>query len=228
MKKVLPLLMPVFRSILFVLGGCFLAAITGKTPEETAKWWPILFTISNIITIFILLIVCKAEGFTFAHLINPKKQPVNLKQIILTVLIMLITGIGGMIGFALLFFGGEPSFLTQPIPIWVAAINLILLPVSVIFSEMPLYFGYSYNKLEEYKGNKLFAAIYIVFFFALQHSFIPLLPDVKYMLFRFLSFIPLLIVLMIIYRKKKNLIPIMIGHGILDLGTAIQILVSSL
>lgn len=65
------------------------------------------------------------------------------------------------------------------------------------------------------------------FFFAIQHSFIPTLPDARYIVYRFLSFFPLTIVLSIIYRKNRNPVPIMTGHAVIDLLTAGQILATS-
>jgi len=104
---------------------------------------------------------------------------------------------------------------------------MILLPVTIVFAELPLYYGYSFNRIEENTGNKFLAMIYIIFFYALQHSFIPLLFEWEYILFRFLSFLPLMIVLGIIHNKKRALTPLMIGHAFLDLATGIQILIFS-
>jgi hypothetical protein len=47
------------------------------------------------------------------------------------------------------------------------------------------------------------------------------------MIYRFLSFLPLTILLCIIYRKNRNPLPIMIGHAFIDLLTAGQILATS-
>jgi hypothetical protein len=37
-----------------------------------------------------------------------------------------------------------------------------------------------------------------------------------------------MIVIGILYNRRRNLIPLMIGHGILDLATSIQILIVSI
>ena len=65
------------------------------------------------------------------------------------------------------------------------------------------------------------------FFFALQHSFIPTLFDVRYIIYRFLSFLPLTIILCHNYYKKRNPLPIMIGHAVIDVFTVAQILMTS-
>lgn len=65
------------------------------------------------------------------------------------------------------------------------------------------------------------------FFFALQHSFIPTLFDVRYIIYRFISFLPLTLILCWYYYRKRNPLPIMVGHAIIDVATVMQILATS-
>ncbi len=226
MKKTLPYIMPALRSVLFVLSGLILVFITKLTFEEAGRWWPILCIICNTITILILAMVCKYEGIKYLDLLNKKGQT-GPKYIIVLTVIMLLVGVGSMILSGTIIYGYMPISSIQPLPVWIAAINAILLPVTIIFSELPLYFGYSLKRISKRTGNKYFSAIYIIFFYALQHSFIPLIFEWKHIIFRFVSFIPLMIVITLVYYKKRNLVPIMIGHGIMDFATGIQILISS-
>lgn len=227
MSAYIPYLMPIFRSVLFIVGGLFFSIITGQSLYESAKWWPILCVVFNLITILVLNLVCKSEGSDYRTLIDYKKGQLKLIHTLTIILLMLSVGVGGMYIFGLIIYGHIPTLLIQPIPVWIAVINAVLLPVTIVFAELPLYFGYSFNQIDKLSGNKYFAMGYIIFFYALQHSFIPLIFDWKYIVFRFFSFLPLMIVLSIIYSKKKVLTPLMIGHGILDLGTGVQILISS-
>jgi len=227
MKKSLPYTMPIFRSALFIIGGLFFVAITNQSLDESTKWWPVLCIVFNMITILVLVLVCKYEGSDYRDLIHYKKGQLNFKNTLIIIILMLSTGVGGIYVFGLALYGYVPTILIQPIPIWIAIMNTILLPVTIVFAELPLYYGYSFNRIKENTGNKFLAMSYVIFFYALQHSFIPLLFDWKYILFRFLSFLPLMIVMGLIYNKNKALAPLMIGHGILDLATGIQILISS-
>lgn len=228
MKKSLPYLMPMFRSVLFLIGGLLFALISNLTLTESTKWWSVLCILFNAITILVLALVCKNEGYSYWKLINYQKDQLKIKNVLMIIILMLLTGVGGMYLFAFVIYRYIPVILIQPIPIWVAMINTILLPITIVFAELPLYYGYSFNKIEKSTGNKLLALSYVMFFYALQHSFIPLLFDWRYNLFRFLSFIPLLIVLSLLYSKKRNLVSLMIGHGFLDFATGVQILISSL
>ena len=208
MKKSLPYIIPIFRSVLFIIGGLLFAAISKKSLRESSSWWPVLCVFFNLITIYVLIFVCKFEGTDYKALIQFKRDQLSLKSILFITLLMLSVGVGGLYIFGLSIYGHIPTILIQPIPIWIAVINTILLPVTIVFAELPLYFGYSYNRIKEQTGNKLLAMSYIIFFYALQHSFIPLLFEWKYILFRFLSFLPLLIVLGMLYNKKLSLIHI--------------------
>jgi hypothetical protein len=227
-KKINPFLLPLFRSALFIIVGLLFVIISNQSLEQASQWWPAICVICNIITIILLVIVFKREKTTFKKIIHYEKGNKNIKETLLIVLIMILLGIGGIYGFGFMIYGYVPVTMMQPIPVWIAAINILLLPITVIFAEMPLYFGYSLNRIEQISNNKLLAIGYPMFFYALQHSFIPLLFDFKYMVFRFLSFLPLIIVLGIIYYKKRKLTPLMVGHAVLDFATAVQILIMSL
>ncbi|MBK1810710.1 CPBP family intramembrane metalloprotease [Clostridium sp. YIM B02505] len=228
MNKKYPFILPLFRSILFIIVGVLFTIITNKSLEQASKWWSVICTICNIITIAVLVAICKSEGYSYRKLIGYQKGQNTLKYTLLIIIIMLILGMGGMYGFGFMIYGYVPVTMVQPIPVWMAIINVILLPLTVVFAELPLYFGYALNGIEKITGNKILAIVYPMFFYALQHSFIPLLFDWKHILFRFLSFLPLMCVLGIIYYKKRKLQPLMIGHAILDLATGSQILMTSI
>jgi hypothetical protein len=227
MKKIGPWLLPLFRSVLFIVIGVLFAKLTNQTLEQSSRWWSIICVACNIITIILLMIVCKKEGTTYKKLISSQRGNDDLKYTLLIVALMVVLGMGGMYGFGMLI-GYMPVAMIQPIPIWLAVINMIVLPITVMFAELPLYFGYSLNGIEKNTGNKILSNVYPVFFYALQHSFIPLLYDWKHILFRFVSFLPLMLVLGNSYYKKRKLWPLMIGHSILDLATGAQILMTSI
>jgi hypothetical protein len=226
--KILPFILPLFRSILFIIVGVLFATVTNQSLEQASQWWSIICTVCNIITIVVLIIIFKSEGTNYKKLIGYQKGQDNLKFTMLIVVLMLILGMGGMYGFGFMIYGYVPVTMVQPIPVWLSSTNLILLPLTVAFAELPLYFGYALNGIKKVTGNKIISIAYPMFFYALQHSFIPLLYDWKHILFRFLSFLPLMILLGIIYFRKRKLQPLMIGHAILDLATGVQILMTSI
>ena len=159
-------------------------------------------------------------------LINYEKGKTSPKLAIGMSILVLCLGMGGMYLAGFLCYGVIPygaPVMVAPVPVPLAAVNLILLPVSTAIAENSIYLGCGVNAMK----NRYLSVILPAFFFALQHSFIPTLPDIKFMVYRFLSFLPLTIVLCIIYRKNRNPMPIMIGHAVIDLSTAGMIMATS-
>ena len=223
-KKFLPALMP-FRSIIFIAVFIVISMIAEKGLSDISNTWSVVASAVNIITVAALILLTKNDG-GFKKLINYEKGKTTPKQVVGMSILIICLGMGGMYLAGFLCYGKipyAPPMMITPIPIPLAVINLILLPISTAIAENSIYLGCGVNTIK----NRYLSVILPAFFFAVQHSFIPTLPDVRYMIYRFLSFLPLTILLCIIYRKNRNPLPIMIGHAVIDMLTAGQILATS-
>jgi membrane protease YdiL (CAAX protease family) len=112
----------------------------------------------------------------------------------------------------------------QPIPLALSIINIFILPITTTMAEDGLYLGIGVNQIK----NKYIATLFPAFFYALQHSFIPFLLDTKFIIYRFISFFPLTIIFCVYYYRKRDPLPIMIGHFIINIATVIQIFIISM
>ena len=224
-NKKLILLVPL-RSFLFVLIFVISAAVTGKQLADISNIWSVAASIINIVFVLALVLITKNQG-GYLKLINYKKGKTRPKQVFAIIGIVLLLGMGGMPLAGFICYGViipyAATMMIAPIPAVLAMINLVVLPVSTALAEDSLYFGCGVRQFE----NKYAAIIVPAFFFAIQHSFIPTLFDVRYIIYRFISFLPLTVILCIHYRKHQNPLPIMIGHAVIDVATAGQILATS-
>ena len=223
-RKILPFFMPL-RSILFIVVFILISVIARKELKDISNTWSIVASSVNIVTIAVLLFMTKNDG-GLKKLINYEKGKTVPKQVIGMSILILCLGMGGMYLAGFLCYGiipYAPPMMIAPIPVPLAVIDLILLPVSTAIAENSIYLGCGVGTI----NNRYLSVILPSFFFALQHSFIPMQPDIRYMAYRFLSFLPLTIVLCIIYRKNRNPMPIMTGHAVIDLLTAGQIMATS-
>ena len=223
-RKILPFLMPA-RSLIYIAVFILISVIAGKPLREVSSSWSVVASCVNIITIAALIVLTKNVG-GLKKLINYEKGKTSPKLAIGMSILVLCLGMGGMYLAGFLCYGVIPygaPVMVAPVPVPLAAVNLILLPVSTAIAENSIYLGCGVNAMK----NRYLSVILPAFFFALQHSFIPTLPDIKFMVYRFLSFLPLTIVLCIIYRKNRNPMPIMIGHAVIDLSTAGMIMATS-
>jgi len=211
-----------FRSILFICGGLLLSVILNQSLNSLTSWWSVICSVVNIITLFFLVFLVKSEGISFKKLVKYEKGQTKIEEILIGIAITLVIGMGGMYLAGALVYNEFPYMavmMIQPIPIWFAILNIFVLPITTTLAEDGLYLGYALNRI-----NKKWTAILLPsFFYALQHSFIPFLLDWRYMVYRLLSFLPLTIIYAIWYRKKQNPLPIMVGHFIINIATALQI-----
>ncbi len=224
-RNILPALLPI-RIVLFFLTFFIGANITKQSLGDISFWWSIVASIVNILTVLILIYAAKKSGGTYWKLINYQKGKTKVKEIILVTLAILGIGMTGMYLAGFLCYKIIPyaaPMMIAPIPLWIAILNVFILPISTAFAEEGLYLGCGVNQIKGKAASILIPA----FFFALQHSFIPTLFDLRYMLYRFLSFLPLTIILCWYYNKKRNPLPVMVGHATIDMATVIQILISS-
>ena len=226
MKSKLALLLPI-RCISFIVIYLSMMAITNKKLKELVNTWSIVCSIVNILLILLLILITRLNKSSYLELIQYKKGNTKIKEIFIMIGIVLVLGMGGMYLAGIIIYQNifymSPE-MASPIPIWLAIINFFILPISTALAEDSLYLGCGVNNI----NNKIFAIIIPGFFFALQHSFIPMLLDIKFILYRFLSFLPLTMLLSYIYYKRKNIIPIMIAHAVIDLCTVILILFMSI
>ncbi|MDE6642195.1 MAG: CPBP family intramembrane metalloprotease [Acetatifactor sp.] len=218
-------LLPI-RCVIFALTFVVGAIMTKQKTDDISNWWSIAASIVNIVTILILVYVAKKNKSSYRELINYQKGKTKAKQIIGISVLVLVVGMSGMYVAGYICYGIIPyaaPMMIAPIPVWLAIINVIILPVTTVFAEEGLYLGCGVNQIQ----NKLLAITVPAFFFALQHSFIPTLFDFRYIIYRFISFLPLTLILCWYYYRKRNPLPIMVGHAIIDVATVLQILATS-
>ncbi len=223
-NKKLILLMPL-RSLIFILVFITVSAVTGKNLSDISNIWSVAASVINILFVLSLVLITRKQG-GYLKLINYAKGKTRPKQVFAMIGIILLVGMAGMYLAGWICYGVIPyaaPMMIAPIPPVLAVINLIVLPVSTALAEDSLYLGCGVRQFE----NKFAAIIVPAFFFAVQHSFIPTLPDVRYIIYRFISFLPLTIILCMHYHKHNNPLPIMIGHAVIDVATAGQILATS-
>jgi len=214
------------RCILFLLVFAAGALITGRELSGISCWWSIVASAVNILTILFLVISAKKAGSSYRELIAYEKGKTPVKKTLLLIIGFIFIGTAGLYAAGYICYGVlpySPPMIVEPIPLFPAILNIAVLPVTTALAEDGLYLGGGVNQIK----NKFTAILIPAFFYTLQHCFIPPLFDAKYMIYRFISFLPLTVIFCIHYYKKRDPLPMMISHAILDLATAMTIVVMS-
>lgn len=190
---------------------------------EAGKWWTVYGSLIDIGCLALLIWVVKREGANLRLLIgfSPGKLKNDIKMaiIILVVLIPLTALWGTLISF-LLYGKASVPIIAGPLPLWAALYSVFIWPILWAIVEQLIYMGYCLPRLESFLKNKVTAVAIVMFFWALQHTVLPVTLDMDYSLYRFLTVFPMVII-PIVYLRTRRLVPLILVHAIGDIFSAI-------
>jgi membrane protease YdiL (CAAX protease family) len=109
-------------------------------------------------------------------------------------------------------YGGPAPTPSGSLPWWGLLYALILWPIIWAFAEDNTYFGYTLPRLEALAGRTWLAVAVLSFFAALQHSFLPFRLEWQHAVYRFVSSVPVIVVLCLLYLRQRRLLPIHVIH----------------
>lgn len=219
----------VLRTILFaaiqaMIALVFFASRNENSWQTSAAWWTVVAAAANLVTIFVLIGFYHAEGGDYREAVVLNRE--HLGKDLLAVLGLLI--VAGPITVlpnyfvANALFGGMEeanALFILPLPLWAAIIGLVVFPATIAFAELPLYFGYVMPRLEALGSPKWLAVLIPSFFLGAQHCALPLIFDWRFMVWRFVMFLPFALLLGIALRWRPRLLPyLMFVHALLDLS----------
>jgi len=109
----------------------------------------------------------------------------------------------------------------QPLPEWAIRVVAVVFPVTIALSELSNYYGYVMPRLKTLTRAGWQIVILVGVSHALQHITLPLLFDVRFMLWRFGMFLPFALFVACLINWRPSLLPyLMVIHGLLDASLA--------
>jgi hypothetical protein len=226
-----PWLMLISRSLLFILFQALIALIlyaTGTVSawDESARWWTLIVSLTNFVSIYLLVRLYKAEGKRFLDLFKFSRVTwkKDLFWFILASIIAMPIVAAPREPLAIAIFGDvaiTTNMLFRPLPAWAFVLSF-LFPLTIAFAELPTYFGYVMPRLETQLKNGWLAWLIASFFLAAQHMFLPLILNGGYLLWRFGMFLPFALFTGLVIKLRPALLPyFVIVHALLDVTTVL-------
>lgn len=223
------LLMLGLRTFLFVMLQWLTVVSSGIGWEESVKWWPMYVIAANVICFFFLRHLLQREGTGYLEFVRAGGKGKNFRDFIFFLLVGGFTAVIGLFGVSFLLYGGPPpELLMQSLPVWAAVTTLLLFPLTIALVEIPLYIGYCLPRLQARMESKYAPIGLTVFFLAFQHYVMPVSGDVKFMVWHFVSMIPISLAFTLFFLRTKRLLPLMMVHYLLDLQLAVNIMLVTL
>lgn len=216
-RFILALVLQLCIAVPYILAG-------NTNPIEAAgHWFTVYGTLIDIGCLFLIAILIKKENLRLLDLVNIKSQ--SFIKTLLTsigyIVLFLPMSIAGMsISSLLLFDTPVPQQTMGGIPLWGAVYSVTIWPVIWAISEQITYQGYALPRIISHVRHKWIAIAIVSFGWAFQHVALPLSFDWHYIIMRVLSFIPVAIVMILLYIRSKRLLPFIISHWVMDLTAA--------
>lgn len=187
---------------------------------SAGKWWPVYGILIDLGCFFLVTWQAGKEGLIFRDLINFDFHRLGRDLLIglLYILWVFPLAMVGIMGFSILLYGTPqaPSVYNQ-LPVWAAIYSLLVFPIVWGLMEQCTYQGYALPRLEGSLNSSGIAIVIVAFGWGIQHIALPLTFDVRFMLYRFLSFIPLAVVMTLVYLRTRRLIPFIVAHWAVDM-----------
>ena len=217
------------RLLLFIFFQALIAIIVHSW-ETSEKYWLLTATLTNIVSIALLLMLFKRDGNKYLKIFSFNKSSIKKDIIIFLVLAVASVPVVFVPGYLLsTMIWDDPNVPTdmmfRPIETGLVYILLIAFPVTIAFAELATYFVYIMSKLKKQLKVKWLAVVLPIVFLSIQHCTLPFIPDLNFIVYRALVFLPFSILLGVsIYYRPSLFIYFAILHGIMDLATAFMFL----
>lgn len=218
------------RMVLFLFFQVLIAVLLGSW-SRSEGYWLLTATLTNIVSITLLMVLFRREKESYMGLFRFRGETVR-KDILIFLGLTLLCG-PVVFGPNYLLSGwlwNDPEIpfemMFRPVERWLAIILAVTFPVTIAFAELATYFGYIMPRLRSRLRPGLPALLLPVLFLSLQHITLPFIPDLTFMLYRAVVFLPFALLIGIAIYRRPTLFPYFaILHGIMDLGTAVMFLI---
>ena len=208
------------RIILFAIFQGIIALILSSW-QASEKYWMLVATLGNIVSIFLLAVLFKREGKNYLHIFQFDKQNWK-KDLLLFIGLFLILIPSALLPnyFLSIWLWNDPTIpykiLFQPISDYWAYFLLIAFPLTISLAELATYFGYIMPRLENVFTIERYAILLPILFLSIQHCCLPLLFNAHFILYRALMYLPFAAIIGIALNKRPRLLQyFVILHGLM-------------
>jgi uncharacterized protein len=219
-----PALMLFARAACAVGAQALVAAVfalrSSPTPWHDAEpWLPVYGTLIDVGCLTLLWRLTRREGIGLFDLLGFERTRLARDVLLGLALIpaCLVFILGGVYAAGGLVYG-TPSqpYLFGSLPLPAALYGVLVWPFIWGLTEQMTYNGYLLPRFQVLGRSTRLAIAIVAFVWSLQHAFMPLTFDARFMAFRLLSSVPQSIFITVLYLRLRRLVPLAIAHALMD------------
>jgi len=224
-----PALMLFARAAFAVGAQAVVAAIfalrASPTPWHDAEpWLPVYGTLIDAGCLALLWRLTRHEGIRLLDLVGFERTRLRRDTLLGFALIpvSLVFILGGIYGAGwLLYETLTPPYLFGSLPLPAALYGVLVFPFIWGLTEQMTYNGYLIPRFQVLCRSTSVAIALVAFAWSLQHVFMPLTFDAKFMTFRLLASVPNTVFQTFLYLRLRRLIPFAIAHAMMDAASVL-------
>jgi uncharacterized protein len=200
------------------------------TPWHDAEpWLPVYGTLIDAGCLALLWQLTRREGIRLFDLVGFERTRLVPDTLLGLALIpaCLVFIFSGIYAAGWLVYGTlRPPLLFGHLPLAGALYGVLVWPFLWGITEQMTYNGYLLPRFRVLCRSTTLAIVLVAFAWALQHAFMPLTFDARFMAFRLLSSVPNSAFQTLLYLRLRRVLPLAVAHALMDAATVLLPLVS--
>ena len=225
-----PWLVVTGRSVLMIAAQALVALIRWLMThtwswDGAAKWWTVYGTLVDIGCLMLMAAFVRKEGIRLRDLIGRVRLRWGRDLFLgLGCYLLIFPFFGVAFPAASRLVYGAPrlpmyagTLMERALPLWAVIYSFSVWWLIWSPTEEMTYQGYALPRFEVLCKNRWMAVGIVGFWWALQHSFFPFILDWRYVAWRFLAFLPGVVVSTLVYLRLRRLPPLILAHWPMDI-----------
>jgi hypothetical protein len=187
--------------------------------HDAQPWLPVYGTLIDAGCLALLWRLTRREGLRLLDLVGYERTRLGRDALLGLALIpvSLVFILGGIYGVGGLLYGTlTPPYLFGPLPLPAALYGVLVWPFIWGLTEQMTYNGYLVPRFQALGRSTGLAVVLVAFAWSLQHAFMPLTFDARFMAFRLLAAVPNTVFQALLYLRLRRLVPFAIAHALMD------------
>jgi uncharacterized protein len=205
-----------------VFAGIFALRSSPAPWHEAGPWLPVYASLIDAGCLVLLWRFTRWEGIRLIDLVGFERSRLARDLLLGVALIPFCLAFiyGGVYAAGWLVYGTlTPPYLTGPLPLPAALYGILVFPFLWGITEQMTYNGYLLPRFQVLSGRTGLAVAVVAFVWSLQHAFMPLTFDPRFMAFRLLAPIPESVFVTLLYLRLRRLLPLALSHALMDGAT---------
>ena len=202
-----------------VVAAVFAVRCSPTPWRDSEPWLPVYGTLIDAGCLALLWLFTRREGIRLFDLVGVEREHL-VRDLLLgfaLIPVSLVLIFAGVYGGGWLVYGTlTPPLLFGQLPLPAALYGVLVWPFIWGLTEQMTYNGYLVPRFQVLSRSTTLAIVFVAFAWSLQHSFMPLTFDERFMIYRLLASVPNTVFQTLLYLKIRRLSPFAIAHALMD------------